>query len=111
LYIAPAALGQCLSRLTRYSSAEIRYGKNIRGSSDLLAASLHQRKGECWNVSEWITELSERLGLIRDLTVLQEEHIAGRSKDYDKGKTLRCFKECQLVMKRILGMYGKIEKS
>jgi len=52
------------------------------------------------------------LELIRDSMVLkQEEQNTARKMDYDKGKTLRCFKENQLVMKWILGMCGKMEES
>ena len=62
--LALDAMGQCRSKSTGFSPAELVYGRKTLGPPDSLYCGWKEQRKELWNVSDWVEQLCDRLEVI-----------------------------------------------
>ena len=112
LPIALYAIRLTPSIATGYSPFALVHGSNMPSPVDLLHAGWLEKQCEKSSVSEWISDLCERIELLREKAVWNlDRNSKKRKKLYDRCSKERKFEITESVLWRAIGMPGKLPDS
>ena len=112
LPIALYAIRLTPSVATSYSPFALVHGRNMPSPVDLLHAGWLEKQCENSSVSEWISDLCERIEFLREKAVWNlDRNSKKRKKLYDRCSRERKFEIGESVLWRAIGMPGKLQDS
>ena len=112
LPIALYAIRLTPSIATGYSPFALVHGRNMPSPVDLLHAGWLEKQCENSSVSEWISDLCERIELLTEKAVWNlDRNSKKRKKLYDRCSKERKFEISESVLWRAIGMPGKLPDS
>ena len=112
LPIALYAIRLTPSVATCYSPFALVHGRNMPSPVDLLHAGWLEKQCENSSVSEWISDLCERIELLREKAVWNLYRNSKKRKTlYDRCSKERKFEIGESVLWRAIGMPGKLQDS